>query len=45
MKIIDKRETKKKATTTKTEKSKGGGGGTEAIVKGWELNDFAAHLR
>ena len=36
MKTIDERETQKK----KIEKSKGG----EAIVKGWELNDFLMHL-
>ena len=46
MKIIDKRETKKKSNNNKDGKEQGGGGGgTEAIVKGWELNDFAAHLR
>ena len=45
MKIIDKRETKKKSNNNKDGKEQGRGGGTEAIVKGWELNDFAAHLR
>ena len=30
----------------KINRDKGGrtGGGTEAIVKGWELNDFVVHL-
>ena len=37
---------KKKSNSNKGGKEQGGGGGgTEAIVKGWELNDFAAHLR
>ena len=37
---------KKKSNNNKGGKEQGGGGGgTEAIVKGWELNDFAAHLR
>ena len=44
MKIIDKREMKKNKTKnkkkTKTEKDKG----AEAIVEGWELNDFVVHL-
>ena len=39
MKIIDKRETKK----NQTNKDRKEQGGTEAIVKGWELNDFAVH--
>ena len=39
MKTIDEREMQK---TTK-EKQKGARG-TEAIVKGWELNDFVVHL-
>ena len=34
MKIVDERETKKKKQTNKQTR------GTEAIVKGWELNDF-----
>ena len=29
---------------TKTKKSKKEQGRAEAIVKGWELNDFVAHL-
>ena len=37
---------KKKSNNNKGGKEQGGGGGgTEAIVKGWELNDFGAHLR
>ena len=37
---------KKKSNNNKGGKEQGGGGGgTEAKVKGWELNDFAAHLR
>ena len=43
MKIIDQKETQKtpkKQRQTKTREQ----GGTEAIVKGWELNDFAVHL-
>ena len=42
MKIIDKREMKKNKTKNKkkTEKDKG----AEAIVEGWELNDFVVHL-
>ena len=47
MKIIDKREMKKKQNKKqktknkkKTEKDKG----AEAIVEGWELNDFVVHL-
>ena len=37
---------KKKSNNNQGGKEQGGGGGgTEAIVKGWELNDFAAHLR
>ena len=40
IKIIDERETH----TNKTKTEKGQGGGTEAIVKGWELNDFVVSL-
>ena len=42
MKTVDERELQKptKEKQTKTERSKG----TEAIVKGWELNDFVVHL-
>ena len=36
IKIIDEREMQK---TTKEKQTK-----TEAIVKGWELNDFVVHL-
>ena len=38
MKIIDEAETQKKKKERKEQE------GTGAIVKGWELNDFAAHL-
>ena len=42
MKTIDEREIQK---TTKEKQTKAEGArGTEAIVKGWELNDFVAHL-
>ena len=46
MKIIDEREThKKKAKQNKqTKKGSKEQRGTEAIVKGWELNDFVVHL-
>ena len=40
MKIIDEREKQ----TNKTNKDRKELGGTEAIVKGWELNDFVVHL-
>ena len=40
MKIIDERETPKK----RQKRTRGVEGGTEAIVKGWELNDFVVHL-
>ena len=43
IKIIDKRETQKQKKT-KTSKDRKEQGGTEAIVKGWELNGFVAHL-
>ena len=36
-----KRNTKKNKNTKKDRKEQGG---TEAIVKGWELNDFVVHL-
>ena len=36
---------KKKSNNKDGKEQGGGGGGTEAIVKGWELNDFDAHLR
>ena len=42
MKIVDKREMQKTATTTKQRQK--GAWGTEAIVKGWEENDFVVHL-
>ena len=46
MKIMDERETQKtneqRKNQTKTKKNKGGR--AEAIGKGWELNNFGAHL-
>ena len=42
MKIIDEREMQKQ--TKKKSKNRTEQGGTEAIVKGWDLNGFAAHL-
>ena len=41
MKTIDEREMQK---TTKEKQRQKGARGTEAIVKGWELNDFVVHL-
>ena len=46
MKITDEGETKEEENKqtnkqTKTEKNKGG---TEAIIKGWKLNDFVMYL-
>ena len=41
IKIIDETETKNKAKQNKDRKEQGQ---TEAIVKGWELRDFAVHL-
>ena len=38
-KIIDERETQKQNKTKKEQ------GGTEAIAKGWEINDFVKVLR
>ena len=40
MKVIDERETKKK----KKKKDRKEQGKSEAIVKGWELNDFVLQL-
>ena len=40
MKIIDDRETEK----NKNKKDRKEQVGTEAVVKGWELNDFVVHL-
>ena len=42
MKIVDERETQKNNKNTKKDRKEQGG--TEAIVKGWELNDFVVHL-
>ena len=44
MKIVDKRETQKKQKQKQTNKDRKEQGGTEAIVKGWELNDSVVHL-
>ena len=41
MKTIDEREMKK---TIKEKQRQKGAMGAEAIVKGWELNDFFVHL-
>ena len=41
MKTIDEREMQKTATKKQRQKV---ARGTEAIVKGWELNDFVVHL-
>ena len=42
MKTIDEREMQK---TTKEKQRQKGARETEAIVKGWGLNDFVVHLR
>ena len=42
MKIIDDRETHTQKKTTNQDRKEQEG--TEAIVKGWELNDFVVHL-
>ena len=42
MKAIDEREMQK--PTKEKQKRQKGTGGTEAIVKGWELNDFVVYL-
>ena len=46
MKTIDERELQKKKTTAKKQNKQRqkGARGTEAIVQGWELNDFFVHL-
>ena len=47
MKIVDEGETqkkKKKKRNRKKSKDRKEQQGTEAIVKGWELNDFLVHL-
>ena len=41
-KAIDEREMQK--PTTKNKQRKKGAMGLEAIVEGWELNDFVVHL-
>ena len=40
MKIIDERETQNKTKNKDRRKQ----GGKEALLKGWELNDFVVHL-
>ena len=42
MKTIDERQMQK--TTKEKQTKEKGARGTEAIVKGWELNDFVVHL-
>ena len=42
MKVVDEWETRKQQK--KTNKYRKEQGRTEAIVKGWELNHFVAHL-
>ena len=42
MKTLDEREMQK--TTKESKQRQKGARGTEAIVKGWELNDFVVHL-
>ena len=45
MKTVEEREAlKTTATTKKTNKDRKEQGETEAIVKGWKLNEFAVHL-
>ena len=39
IKIVDEREMQKKKNKGRKEQ-----GGTEALLKGWELNDFVVHL-
>ena len=41
MKIIDEREMQERRKEKQRQK---GAMGTEAIVKGWDLNDFVVHL-
>ena len=42
MEIIDEKEMQK--TIKEKHERQNGAMGTEAIVKGWELNDFVVHL-
>ena len=39
-----KKNVKKKNNNKQTNKDRKEEGGTEAIAKGWELNDFVVHL-
>ena len=39
-----KRDAKKQKTNKQTKKDGKEQGGIEAIVKGWDLNDFVVHL-
>ena len=43
METIDERELQKNNKEKNKQRQKGARG-TEAMVKGWELNDFAVHL-
>ena len=42
-KILDERETQKISKTKTKNKDRKEQGSTDAIVKGWELNDFVLH--
>ena len=42
-KILDEKETQKISKTKTKNKDRKEQGGTDAIVKGWELNDFVLH--
>ena len=42
-KILDERETQKISKTKTQNKDRKEHDGTDAIVKGWELNDFVLH--
>ena len=44
MKIVDERETQKQQQQKINKQRQKGARRTEAIVKGWELNDFVIHL-
>ena len=43
METIDEREMQKKQKKKNKQRQKGARG-TEALVKGWDLNDFVMHL-
>ena len=44
METIDEREMQKTTSTTKNKQRQKWARETEAIMKGWELNDFVVHL-